>query len=928
MRRKLSFIGGAGLSVALVVGLIPLQARATEVPAPGCSAVSATGSLESAFSAAAEKFDVNEDVLKGISYMQSRWDGHDGAVSADGGYGMFNILDHSVTDLDGSGKTTEAKESSSALDSAAELTGLDADLIKSDDFANICAGAALLADYASEDADPADPVSYGSAISRFGSDEDFAANVLDTVKTGASRTIAGQSVTLTAIPTLDVSEYTEASGENDPETDCPVGLGCEWMPAPYEKTDPDDADDTGYYGNHDTADRTGEGGPAIKYIVIHSTEGTYSSSVDLAMDKDYLAWNYTLRASDGYTAQHLDPKDIGWHAGNWYVNMHSIGVEHEGFAGTSGWFTESLYRNSAKLVKYLAEEYNIPIDRAHIIGHDQVPGVASGSTQSMHWDPGPYWDWDHYFELLGAPLTDSDELTSDIAAGDIVAVDAGESTNTQTLTGCSYLAVETLESTTGCATDAEVNYIDAYTAPSLSADKAYDPAQKLSGSQGVSTVSSRVVSGTKLYVADVQEDADGNPTGWIQTYWAGSAVWIYSPTDAPILQLTTGTTVTNNGTTPLSTYGRAYPEASAYDGTGVTNIQTISPLESSIGIGQTYVISADDVVTDYYNALLFDESAPGDRTDVVGNDVYYQIWFAHRQFFVKASGLTVTDADSNTITAVNTSLPSISGGSTEGSTLTADPGTWSRSSLTDFTYQWNLQGEAIDGATSSTFTTTADMVGKQVTVTVTTADTRFAVVSATSAPLTVTKKATSPTPQFTQVKAPVLSGMAKVGKTLTTTTGTWSPAGKTTVVWLRDGKPISGATGTKYKLTAKDYRKKISVKITVSKSGYVTKTATTAAKKVALGDKLKAKKSLKIVGTKKVGKTLKVTLKKSSFSPTADKLTYQWSINGKKVKGATSAKFTLTKKAKGKKVTVEVVAKKAGYSSKTLTAKVKVSKKK
>ena len=85
--------------------------------------------------------------------------------------------------------------------------------------------------------------------------------------------------------------------------------------------------------------------------------------------------------------------------------MHTIGIEHEGFAAQGAtWFTESMYRNSAKLVQYLAAKYDIPLDRAHIIGHDQVPGIIPSNVAGMHWDPGPYWDWEHYFDLLGAPI--------------------------------------------------------------------------------------------------------------------------------------------------------------------------------------------------------------------------------------------------------------------------------------------------------------------------------------------------------------------------------------------------------------------------------------------------------------------------------------------------------------------------------------------
>ena len=71
-------------------------------------------------------------------------------------------------------------------------------------------------------------------------------------------------------------------------------------------------------------------------------------------------------------------KDVAWHAGNWYVNAKSIGMEHEGFlTEPDAWYTEAMYRSSARLVKYLADKYDIPLDRQHILGHDNVPGTTT-----------------------------------------------------------------------------------------------------------------------------------------------------------------------------------------------------------------------------------------------------------------------------------------------------------------------------------------------------------------------------------------------------------------------------------------------------------------------------------------------------------------------------------------------------------------------
>jgi hypothetical protein len=108
-------------------------------------------------------------------------------------------------------------------------------------------------------------------------------------------------------------------------------------------------------------------------------------------------------ARDGSIVQLVHLSDIAWHAGNWKVNCHSIGIEHVGETYDPAGFTVDEYRSSARLVAWLVRRYDIPIDRKHIIGHSQVPdpknpGAFGGS--SHHTDPGPHWRWDFYLNLI------------------------------------------------------------------------------------------------------------------------------------------------------------------------------------------------------------------------------------------------------------------------------------------------------------------------------------------------------------------------------------------------------------------------------------------------------------------------------------------------------------------------------------------------
>ena len=93
--------------------------------------------------------------------------------------------------------------------------------------------------------------------------------------------------------------------------------------------------------------------------------------------------------------------DIAWHAGNWKVNSHSVGIEHEGYTYGSEGFTDAQYNASARLAAWIARRSLMPIDRKHIIGHADVPAPGGGrGGSSHHTDPGPHWNWSRYLQLV------------------------------------------------------------------------------------------------------------------------------------------------------------------------------------------------------------------------------------------------------------------------------------------------------------------------------------------------------------------------------------------------------------------------------------------------------------------------------------------------------------------------------------------------
>ena len=153
-------------------------------------------------------------------------------------------------------------------------------------------------------------------------------------------------------------------------------------------------------GNFTKAHR---GPAAVDEIVVHSTEGSFWGSVRwLQSEKSHASAHYVVSRS-GKIVQLVHDSDIAWHAGNWNVNERSIGIEHEGYADGPLGFTDAQYVASAKLAAWIARRAVMPIDRAHLIGHAEVPhpskpGVVGGFD--AHTDPGPRWNWTRYLKLV------------------------------------------------------------------------------------------------------------------------------------------------------------------------------------------------------------------------------------------------------------------------------------------------------------------------------------------------------------------------------------------------------------------------------------------------------------------------------------------------------------------------------------------------
>ncbi|WP_137989897.1 N-acetylmuramoyl-L-alanine amidase [Streptomyces vilmorinianum] len=657
-RKKKRLLYGAAAAVVATATIGTIAVASPGVLGSEDGKNSGNASLQSQFADAAREFDVPQSVLMAVSYRQTRWESHDGEPSVTGAYNVMGLTDvdpediesgeadeEAISHFNGSGKPEIEKTFDPAkvraildkaavdttdprlhtLDKAAELIDSSAEAVQNDTAESIRAGAALLAEYqkqaGAELSD--DPGAWYPAVARYSESPDkkgadlFAKRVFESIRTGERElTLDGEQVSLPADPSVEPVKPSNvplaasfASTTATPTPECPAGLNCNFVPV---RTDPANPSKR----NYTLGDRPNQG-VDIRQIIIHDTEGGYDGSLAALTNPAVPgSAHYLIRASDGLVTQMLENKHLAWHAGNWTHNMHAIGVEHEGYAIKEGsWYTESQYQSSADLVKFLAAKYGVPLDREHIIGHDEVALQTDAGLSKLHWDAGPYWDWNHYMSLLGAPQGDKG-AGGLLKAGQVVRVVPPFTTANQPKLTTGGNAVPARPSNFG--------YL--YTSPSTSATTLKDPYFSSLWSEG-SNYGNKVRAGGSYVVADAQYN-------WTAIWYAGQKAWFYNPGGQYTVPVTGATTVkVKSGLTSAKIYGRSFPETAAYTAAGLEapGDENASLTKFSLAAGHAYVKAGP--------AVKGDDWFGGAQKNVIGSTMFVPIRFHHKVTWVKQSDI-------------------------------------------------------------------------------------------------------------------------------------------------------------------------------------------------------------------------------------------------------------------------------------------------
>lgn len=386
------------------------QPTTTHAPNP-TSTPAPTVSAQQAFASAAQEFDVPVPLLEAICYMEGRLSNQGGQPSIDNGFGCMHLVVNPHADT---------------LDQAAQALGVSTDLLKADIATNIRGGAAVLHADALQLSGGQLPATladwYGAAelystaqapsTARLYADTLY--RLLNTgfsalAETGETITLAPQGVH----PNTDVSNsalphatYPAGCQATDASVDYPGAIDC-ILPTSFDCIPKPD----GVPCTYEDANRPTD--LPIAFVVIHDIEGTAADALATFQDINSLVSCHYIVDQDGTVYQVVREKDIAYQAGNYWYNQHSIGIEHTGFDATGyQWYNATEYLASAKLTAFLVQKYNIPLDHNHVVAHGTVPG-PSLDRMPNHVDPGPYWLWAYYFDLIhqqGVPYSTGEQM--------------------------------------------------------------------------------------------------------------------------------------------------------------------------------------------------------------------------------------------------------------------------------------------------------------------------------------------------------------------------------------------------------------------------------------------------------------------------------------------------------------------------------------
>lgn len=558
-----------GSVVVVAAGILGL-AIAGPIHAATSPGLSSGHGIAGAAQAAQQRFAVPASLLEAICYFEGHLSQHDGAPSSDGGYGCMDLARNAHLDT---------------LDQAARLLGVPVAKIRSSQSLDIAGAAAVLrADAISLSGNHQVPATlggwYGAVAEYSGAQHDIALMYANEVYRILQRGLTAMAPTgeVVRIPPTAVTPQRAAANRVTVAptlpTNCSTNSGVDYAAA-YNCIVP-----TSYAGTtYDTANRPSD--LPVLGITIHDTEETLDNTIATFWNTSNGVSIHYVVDTDGTVYQCLNEANIAFQNGNFWYNQRTIGIEHVGVDATGyQWYNAAQYLGSAKLVAYLLTKYGIPLDHEHVMSHGTTPSPTLG-TSPNHVDPGPYWLWDYYLNLInqqGVPFS-----TGNAPAG-VVRFDPA--------TG------QQPDGSGGAETSANFNFFSLYTQPSTasallpskgSAGDITDETNNIESMMSYNVLAEQPdAAGTGDIMYEVWYGATESASSWTAT---GVKAWIAVPAGAAEQGYGTVVTLSSKSGKSLNVYGKPGGTSGYIIGSSPSGSAYLSPWSVAVSGTTWYAIN-------------------------------------------------------------------------------------------------------------------------------------------------------------------------------------------------------------------------------------------------------------------------------------------------------------------------------------------------
>lgn len=125
---------------------------------------------------------------------------------------------------------------------------------------------------------------------------------------------------------------------------------------------------------------SGRDGEGVEGVICHWTVGTAESALAHFRNPQSRVSSHYIIDREGTRIPVLPESDTAYHAGDFHVNLQTLGIEFVGGEAWGNTFTDAQYAEGSRLLRELSARYGFPLDAQHIRPHGVIVATRCPGT--------------------------------------------------------------------------------------------------------------------------------------------------------------------------------------------------------------------------------------------------------------------------------------------------------------------------------------------------------------------------------------------------------------------------------------------------------------------------------------------------------------------------------------------------------------------